>query len=63
MQTDDPEAPTTIDERFEYSTSLAVTSPVQLFRRGIIVSFDLRNPSTTDLIPVSYAADAAGDPA
>ena len=47
MQTDDPEAPTTIDERFEYGTFTGgdVTGSVVL-DEGTIVSFDPRIPST-----------------
>ena len=64
MQTDDPEAPTTIDERFEYGTFTGgdVTGSVVL-DEGTIVSFDPRNPVDGSVpIPVSYAVDAAGDP-
>ncbi|MEM8707849.1 MAG: penicillin acylase family protein [Actinomycetota bacterium] len=64
MQTDDPEAPTTIDERFEYGTFTGgeVTGSVVL-DEDTIVSLDPLAPVEGAVpIPVSYSVDAAGDP-
>ncbi|MEM9519312.1 MAG: penicillin acylase family protein [Actinomycetota bacterium] len=64
MVTDDPEAPTTIDERFEYGTFTGgdVTGSV-VVEEGSIVSFDPFNP-TEGAVPelISYVVDAADDP-
>ena len=64
LQTDDPEAPTTIEERFEYGTFTGgdVTGSVVL-DEDTIVSFDPFAPVDGAVpIPVSYTVDAAGDP-
>jgi len=64
MQTDDPEAPTTIDERFEYGTFTGgeVTGSV-ILDEGTIVSFDPLSPVDGSVpATVSYAVEAAGDP-
>lgn len=64
MQTDDPEAPTTIEERFEYGTFTGgeVTGSVVL-DEDTIVSYDPLNPTDGAVpITVSYSVDAAGDP-
>jgi acyl-homoserine lactone acylase PvdQ len=64
MQTDDPEAPTTIDERFEYGTFTGgeVTGSVVLDEDSI-VSFDPFNPAD-GAVPelVSYVVDAVENP-
>ena len=46
MQTDDPEAPTTIDERFDYGTFTGgdVTGSV-VIDAGSIISLDPREPA------------------
>ena len=64
MQTDDPEAPTTIDERFEYGTFTGgeVTGSVVL-DEDTIVAFDPFDPAE-GAVPelVSYAVDAVENP-
>ena len=64
MQTDDPEAPTTLDERFEYGTFTGgdLTGAVVL-EEDSIVSFDPFNP-TAGAVPVlvSYQVDAVENP-
>jgi len=59
---DDPEAPTTIDERFEYGvmTGGEVTGSVEL-DEGSIVSFDPRE-SASPFEAQNVAYEAAGDP-
>ncbi len=66
MQTDDPEAPTTIEERFEYGTLTGgeVTGSVVL-DEGSIVSLDARAPAegaVPEVMPASFAYDAADGP-
>ena len=65
MLTDDPEAPTTLEERFEYGTFTGgeVTGSVVL-DEDTIVSFDPFNPAE-GAVPelISYASDAADTPA
>ncbi len=64
LQTDDPEAPTTLETRFEYGTFTGgdVTGSVVL-DEGSIVSYDPFAVADGSIpVPVSYAVDAAGDP-
>ena len=64
LQTDDPEAPTTLTERFEYGTFTGgeVTGSVVL-DEDTIVSYDPFNVEENAFpIPVSFTVDAAGDP-
>ncbi|MEM7141360.1 MAG: penicillin acylase family protein [Actinomycetota bacterium] len=66
LQTDDPESPTTIDERFEYGTFTGgdVTGSV-LLDEGSIISLDPRDPqpgSTPGGVQNVAFVDAAGDP-
>lgn len=68
LQTDDPEAPTTLEERFDYGTFTGgdvVGSAV--LDEGSIISLDPREPApgAAPLIegePATYRVDAAGDP-
>ncbi|HEX4901955.1 MAG TPA: penicillin acylase family protein, partial [Acidimicrobiales bacterium] len=68
LQTDDPEAPTTVEERFEYGTLTGgdVVGSVVL-DPGSITSLDPREPvagavPAVEAQPASYRVDAAGDP-
>lgn len=68
LQTDDPEAPTTLQERFEYGTFTGgdVVGSV-LIDEGSIISLDPREPAegSAPLVEgeaASYTFDAAGDP-
>ena len=65
MQTDDPESPTTIEERFEYGTFTGgdVTGSV-VIDEGSIISLDPIDPApgaVPDVQNISFV-DAAGDP-
>ncbi|MDH4169640.1 MAG: penicillin acylase family protein [Acidimicrobiia bacterium] len=65
MQTDDPEAPTTIEETFDYGTFTGgdvVGSAV--IDDGSIISLDPREPTegSAPVVGVSFAYEAAGDP-
>lgn len=68
LQTDDPEAPTTLEERFEYGTFTGgdVVGSVVL-DEGSTISLDPREPvaGSAPLVeaePASFTFDAAGDP-
>ncbi len=68
LQTDDPEAPTTLEERFDYGTLTGgdVVGSVVL-DEGSIISLDPREPAegAAPLVegePASYTFDAAGPP-
>ncbi len=66
MQTDDPEAPTTIEERFEYGTFTGgeVTGSV-VIDEGSIISLDARDPaegSVPEVMPASFTYDPADGP-
>ena len=68
LQTDDPEAPTTLEERFEYGTFTGgdVVGSV-VIDEGSIISLDPREPAAgaAPLVEgeqASYRVDAAGDP-
>jgi acyl-homoserine lactone acylase PvdQ len=68
LPTDDPEAPTTLEERFEYPalTGGDVVGSVVL-DEGSVISLDPREPAAgaapvVEGEPASFAFDAAGDP-
>ena len=68
LQTDDPEAPTTLEERFEYGTFTGgdVVGSV-VIDEGSIISLDPRDPAegAAPLVEgeqAAYRVDAAGDP-
>jgi acyl-homoserine lactone acylase PvdQ len=68
LQTDDPEAPTTLEERFEYGTFTGgdVVGSV-ILDEGSIISLDPREPAegSAPLVEgeaASFTFDAAGDP-